>query len=325
MEQNTIVSVTTPTHAVSVDLLNCSGLRETWTPGAEADPTQLSSIVIAKFADGDGCHAGIASSAIRTLARVFYRDPSSDLSGTAVLVGGYAVSGPVFALVSGGAVALSAVNFTLDMAGTVGADNFDGSFICAQYSLVSSGWTSSGCLRLQDDSSAAGFIVACHCEILSAARTRRAFGSGGSYFTVLVGDTTARADGSPAEEFHAEGILWVTYIGLAVSVPSMLAFVYLYMRHQELRTPHRFNVANLCAVLAVAMVLFVFGINGDAGTPVCSAGLATLVSTTTTTTTATVRPESWPFFFSLSTSARPCPHGSCVLLSNALNDFAISC
>ena len=265
LAQNATVRIATSTYAISVFTLQPSDdIEAEWTPHASVNPSNASSCVIAELDDRDGCNGGCR------VARAFYNSPTADLAGTAVVDQDFAVDGPVFSLwlvslASADTVGLASVNFTIAMTRVGAAD-----FRCAQYSTVAAGWTSAGCTQ-----QAAGIIVDCQCRasgpVAGPNRVRRGIGSGASYFTVLVGDSRENGARSPSEAAHADGLLWVTYIGLVFSVPSMLAFVFLYARHEELRNQHRFNIANLCAALATAMLLFVFGINGEPGTAGCTA------------------------------------------------------
>ena len=261
------VNVTTPAYSTLIEPLNCSGLRRRWTPPSSVTPSEQSSIVINEFAAGDPCRVDSSRTVVdRPLAFVWFAAAATNLAGIAVVTEpGFAVSGPVFALASkDNEIGLSSVGFTLDLNGTVGE-----SYMCAHYTAGRSdsvGWTSSGCTQEN-----VGLIYTCQCNVNSSTQARRDLESGGVYFTVLVGDETNAGSRSPTEKTHSVALMWVTYFGLGISVPSMLAFVYLYARHAELRTQHRFNIANLCAVLSVLMLLFVFGIAGDADTAGCTA------------------------------------------------------
>ena len=253
LEQNQTLVVTTVTYAVETQFRDCTGLQIPWTPPTLVNPSAQSSIAIAEFADSDICSGGGGGDTENRMVAYTIHKNAAGFSGIAVNEPGFAVSGPVFALASrDGDIEASVIRFTLDLSGVPG--DF---YLCAHYGVVSTGWASSGCTQ-----EAAELLFTCQCNVSSPARVRRDIGSGGSYFTVLVGDANSAGDRSTTEEAHAGAILWVTYLGLVISVPAMLAFVYIYIRHEELRTQHRFNIANLCAVLLVLNLLFVFGING---------------------------------------------------------------
>ena len=262
LRQNATISIQTAQFALSVFTVDSLyDMFAAWSPLAESDPTDGASCTIAELSDSNGCAGGCR------LARAFYSNPVADLTETLMAQPNFEVAGGVFSLWlvptdSEDAVehvGLASVSFTLDMANVTAA----GDYLCAQYSA--GGWTSEGCAQ-----QVTGSLVQCQCESATR-RARRGIGGDASYFTVLVGGSVDDGAPSATEAASATALIWVTYIGLAFSVPFMLAFVFLYARHEELRNQHRFNVANLCGALAVSMLLFVFGINGEPGTAGCAA------------------------------------------------------
>jgi hypothetical protein len=102
--------------------------------------------------------------------------------------------------------------------------------------LPSGLWSSEGCRTVESTP----LSLVCECDHLTS-------------FAIMT-DTSGQAHSSLALEI-------ITYIGVAISVPCLLAVLVIYGIYPDLRDLSGVILMHLCANLAVALLLFVFGVD----------------------------------------------------------------
>eukprot|EP00051_Salpingoeca_urceolata_P012953 m.161611 g.161611 ORF g.161611 m.161611 type:complete len:2053 (-) comp17651_c0_seq3:286-6444(-) len=107
-------------------------------------------------------------------------------------------------------------------------------------------WRTDGCSKRDDLSS--GSVVVCECTHLTN-------------FAVLTSDSASTG----------LAIKFITYIGLAISVPCLLICFFVYAHFKKIRTVPKQILMHLCINLAIALTVFVFGIDETDDADFCTA------------------------------------------------------
>jgi hypothetical protein len=110
-------------------------------------------------------------------------------------------------------------------------------------------WSTQGCQVVASETS--GDSVVCECDHLTN-------------FAVLTSGPQAKSRNRFALEV-------ITYIGVAISVPALLATFFIFLFYRSLRSLSKIILMHLCVCLVVALLLLVFGVDATEDQSSCTA------------------------------------------------------